>query len=88
MKGTPMNPQNHIGKLIILLCLALAWTFGVIAASFYMAAPVNAADQPAADPKQATKDAPWVNSLGMKFVPVAGTSAQLPGNKDVLHSAP
>ena len=69
-----MNPQNHIGKLIILLCLALAWTFGVIAASFYMAAPVNAADQPAADPKQATKDAPWVNSLGMKFVPVPGTA--------------
>jgi len=27
----------------------------------------------AATPQQATKDAPWVNSLGMKFVPVKGT---------------
>jgi formylglycine-generating enzyme required for sulfatase activity len=29
----------------------------------------------AADPKQATKDVPWGNSLGMKFVPVKGTDA-------------
>ncbi len=29
----------------------------------------------AADPRGATKDAPWVNSLGMKFVPVKGSDA-------------
>jgi len=36
------------------------------------AAPVTTAPSPAA-PVQATKDKPFVNSLGMKFVPVPGT---------------
>ncbi len=52
---------------------SIALWFSVIASSVAVATAAIASDQPAADPKQAAKESPWENSLGMKFVPVPGT---------------
>ena len=61
MKGIDM--KRTIGMITGALVLSL------------VTATVMAADKPGTDPKQATKESPWVNSLNMKFVPVKGTDA-------------
>ena len=48
-------------------------------------APGGASASPAANPAAATRDAPFVNSLGMKFVPVPITGGPTDG-KRVLFS--
>ena len=48
----------------------------VVSLLLFLALPVvsPAADAPPVNgPASATKERPWVNTLGMKFVPVAGT---------------
>ncbi|MEI7947928.1 MAG: SUMF1/EgtB/PvdO family nonheme iron enzyme [bacterium] len=45
---------------------------GIIASALALSCVMSVS---AADPRQATKDTPWENSLGMKFVPVKGTGA-------------
>ena len=47
--------------------------------SAFIAAPVHAADD--STPKSATKEAPFVNSLGMKFVPVQITGGPTNGKR-------
>lgn len=59
--------MNHRTQLVSVgagLLLAMGVALGVL---------VGATDSLAASPQQATKEAPWENSLGMKFVPVKGT---------------
>jgi len=62
----PIMPLNAALLLAILILDGL-WGGPIHAA--------GAAENGAATPQQATKDSPWVNSLDMKFVPVAGTKA-------------
>ncbi len=51
--------------------LLFAYGTTLLACCFY--GGVFAADTPIIGPQQASKEAPWINSLGMKFVPVKDT---------------
>jgi formylglycine-generating enzyme required for sulfatase activity len=60
-----MNGRSALVSVVAGVLLALGAGFSAVA---------GASDRVAASPHQATKEAPWENSLGMKFVPVKGTA--------------